>query len=611
MPNQRPTTAYRVTLDAIAGSGYKSGAWRIPELSRAGNGTQAVPSDERDTGGTRMMRNPWQETVAALEAENIDFVFGMPGNAKQFFDQLYDAERLRTVLVRHETSGAFMAYAYARVTGKVGVCYGCPGPGVANLVPGILEAYSGCLPVLALSVRASTHTEGMGAFQETDHLGMMRPITKWAVTVERPERIGWTIRRAIQIASSGKPGPVYVEIPADIALQDVEMPPYIPADPAVRPGPDPDRISMLASMIYDASRPVIVCGGGAMLSRANDEVRAVAERFGIPVLATPAGRGIMVEDHQLFCGSVGLYRTEFPKSVYQEADLLITLGSRMEEFQSAAFTYFPDGAKFVQVDIDPFELGRNWVPDLAIQSDVARALRALLDSPKAQSIGPDQDRLKKLASDRAAALAHMEDDVADDSTPVVPRRVVRAINEVFGRDTITVLENGKADLWAYYWPYHQILSEGGVVPPAEQTAMGLGVCGAIGAKLAEPEKFVVSTSGDGAFQMGMHELPTAVDEKAPVTWVVLNDGALGWPNWTQRGGLGGREIGTRFGQTFDFVAVAEAAGCRAERVEQPGDLTPALERARQANAEGVPAVVEVIIDPDDLHQGFIEFHAVR
>jgi acetolactate synthase I/II/III large subunit len=560
-----------------------------------------------------MIRNAWQQVVRSLEDEGVEFVFGLPGNAKHFYDQLYDSQSIRSILVRHETSGAFMAMAYARVTGKPGVCYGCPGPGVANLVPGILEAYSGCMPVLALSVRASTQTEGMGAFQETDHLGMMRPITKWAVTVERPERVGWTIRRALQIARTGKPGPVYVEIPADIALQDIEMPEYQPADTNTRPGPDASRIQEFHSMLAAAERPVIVCGGGSVLSGAFEEVRELAEAAGIPVLATPAGRGILPEDHELFCGSVGLYRTEFPRDVYQRADLLITLGSRMEEFQSAAFSFYPPGARFVQVDIDPFEIGRNWVPDLAIQSDIALAVTALLDLLKESPIQADPARLDNLREARAEALRRVAtyNDNDDPNAPVKPSRLVRTINEVFGRNTITVLENGAADLWAYYWPHYQVFDTGCLVPPAEQTAMGLGVCGAIGAKLAAPDRFVVSTSGDGAFQMGMHELPTAVDEGAPVTWVVFNDGALGWPNWTQRGALGGREISTRFGARFDFVGLAQGAGCFAERVENPSTLHDALQRARTANVNGQPAVIDVVINPDDHHAGFIEFHAIR
>lgn len=560
-----------------------------------------------------MIRNPWQQVVASLEAENVSYVFGMPGNAKHFYDQLYDSDSVKSVLVRHETAGAFMAMAYARVSGQIGVCYGCPGPGVANLVPGILEAYSGCVPVLALSVRAPQATEGMGAFQETDHLGIMRPITKWAVTVERPERTGWTIRRAMQIAQNGKPGPVYVEIPADVALTDVEMPEYVPSDGLVRPAPDPDRVEQLHRMLASAKRPVMVCGGGAISSRSFDEVRTLAEHAGIPVLATPAGRGIIPEDHDLFAGSVGLYRTGYPKAVYQEADLLMTVGSRMEEFQSAAFTFFPEGAKFVQIDIDPFEIGRNWIPDLAIQGDARLTLQALNELLEQHPVDVNRERLDSLRQRRDGAVEEAETyNREDDPTGAVrPSYIVRQINEVFGRNTITVLENGASDLWAYYWPHHHVYEVGNLVPPAEQTAMGLGVCGAIGAKLARPDAYVVNTTGDGAFQMGMHELPTAIDEQAPVTWVIFNDGALGWPNWTQRGALDGREIATRFGAKFDFVAIAEGAGCHAERVEQTQELISALERARDANDAGKPAVVDVMIDSSDHHPGFVEFHTMR
>ena len=504
-----------------------------------------------------------------------------------------------------------MAMAYARVTGGVGCCFGCPGPGVANLVPGILEAYSGCTPVLALGVRAPTTTEGMGAFQETDHLGMMRPITKWAVTLERADRIGWTMRRAISIATSGKPGPVYVEIPSDIALQTVEMPDYQPSDRSIRPAADPDKVSEVVDLLERSNRPVLVCGGGAVLSGAFAEVETFADSLGIPVLATPAGRGIIAETHPMFAGSVGLYRTQHPRAVYQEADLLITVGSRMEEFQSGVFQYFPEGAKFVQIDIDPFEFGRNWVPDVAIQADAGLALNQIAQAAEGRGLTANAKRVDDLVARRERALKEMADDASIDSSPVMGKRIVHELNDVFGDNTILVLENGGQDLWAYYWPYYQVLNPGCLVPPAEQTAMGLGVCGAIAAKLARPDRQVVCTTGDGAFQMALHELPTAVQEKAPVTWVVLNDGALGWPQWTQREGLDNRIIATEFTAPFDFVKLAESAGCWARRVEDSHDLRAALEGARAANAAGQPAVVDVKVDPTDHHEGFFEFHRIR
>jgi acetolactate synthase-1/2/3 large subunit len=201
--------------------------------------------------------------------------------------------------------------------------------------------------------------------------------------------------------------------------------------------------------------------------------------------------------------------------------------------------------------------------------------------------------------------------MSDDGTPVKGKRIVSEINRVFGDNTIIVKENGGQDLWAYYWPYYQSFDAGCVVPPAEQTVMGLGVIGAIAAKMAAPERQVVSTTGDGAFQMAMHELPTAVQEHAPVTWVVMNDGALGWPRWSQTTQLDGRHIATSFDPQFDFVAVAKAAGCDGLRVESAAGLSDALERARRANADGVPFVVDVPVDQNDHHAEFDAFHRVR
>jgi acetolactate synthase-1/2/3 large subunit len=206
----------------------------------------------------------------------MPYVFGLPGDPGHLYDALYEAEPdggPRAIGVRYETSGAFLAMAYARVSGQLAACFGCPGPGIANLVPGILEAFSGCTPMLVLGVRASRLTNGMGAFQECDHIGMLRPITKWATTVETAERIPWTIRRAVQLARSGQPGPVYVELPADIGKDKAEIPPYVRSLPPSRPAPDPAAIAEAANLLAAAERPLLVTGGGAILS-----VRATRSR---------------------------------------------------------------------------------------------------------------------------------------------------------------------------------------------------------------------------------------------------------------------------------------------------------------------------------------------
>ncbi len=562
---------------------------------------------------TRSMTG-WQAVVEALRAEGVPYVFGLPGDPGHLYDAVYELEQdggPRAIGVRYETSGAFLAMAYTRVSGTIAACFGCPGPGIANLVPGVLEAFSGCTPMLVLGVRASRQTNGMGAFQETDHIGMMKPITKWATTVEVAERIPWTIRRAVQLAQTGQPGPVYVELPADIGMGTFDIGPYRKASSKVRPGSNADDLLRAADLIANAKRPLLITGGGCYLSDAGNAVAELSERFGIPIQTTPAGRSSVAETHPLFCGVVGLYRTTFPKQVYESSDLIITVGSRMEEFQGG-FLDPGEPKKVIQIEIDDFEIGRNWVPDVAIQSDARLAVEALSgvlqdrEMPRfdawAHEVSEGRDKAIK------AARADAEASMANGKMPMQGKAIVSEINRVFGHDTILVKENGGQDLWVYYWPYYQVLDQNCCVSPAEQTAMGYGIIGAMAAKLAEPGKKVVSTSGDGAFQMSTHELGTAAQNKLGITWVVMNDNAFGWVQWIQRREYDSRIVATQFEPGIDIVATAKAAGCDGIKVESVDQLGPALEAAMAANEQGIPFVVEVPVDQSHHHAEFDRYH---
>ncbi|MCD6030446.1 MAG: thiamine pyrophosphate protein central region [Thermomicrobiales bacterium] len=555
----------------------------------------------------------WEAVVIAMKAEGVPYVFGLPGDPRHLYDALVAAEPdggPRAIGVRFETSGAFMAMAYARVTNQLTACFGCPGPGIANLVPGILEAYSGCTPMLVLGVRASRQTYGRGAFQETDHLAMLSSITKWATTVEIPENIPWVMRRAIQLATSGQPGPVYVELPGDIGMGVSDIPAYTRSVPAPRPAADPAAIAAAAELIAGVKRPLLITGGGAILSGAGDAVADLSERFGIPIQTTPAGRGSVAETHPLFCGLTGLYRTTFPRRVYESADLLITVGSRMEEFQGG-FLPYPEGAKLIQIDIEPYEFGRNWMPDVAIQADARLAIEALADVLAERAVTPNADYVAEITSDRETAIAAAARDAENaldmGDMPLKGKSIVHEINRVFGANTILVKENGGQDLWAYFWPYYQVFDPGCCVSPAEQTAMGYGVVGAMAAKLARPDRQVVCTTGDGAFQMQLHELGTAVQEQLPVTWVVLDDSAFGWVQWIQKR-TEGPIVATQFAPDTDLVAAAQAAGIESIRVASALGLTPALEAAKRANADGRPFVVVVPVDQAHHHAEFDRFH---
>jgi acetolactate synthase I/II/III large subunit len=551
----------------------------------------------------------WQAVVDALRAEGVRRVYGLPGDPVHLYDALYDVPQITPVLVRHEGSGAFMAMAEARLTNRVAVAHGSPGPGMTNLVSGMLEAYSACSPVIFITTGAPSRLTGMGAFQENDAVGIARPITKWTVRVERPERIPWTMRRAFALASTGKPGPVHVEIPADVGTASADMEPYRPSPRPLRCVADPEALKRAAEMVAASECPVLVAGGGAVLSGAGANLLALAEQEHVPVMTTFSGRGTISEAHPLAFGLVGLYRTRPGKELFDGADLLITVGSRMEGFQSGDWKIFPDRARFLQIDIDPFEIGRNWVPDAALIGDASLVLRqlhaAFAASPGTRAARKTNAEARVRDKDAFAREVDAECAAAT-GVPLASKRIVHELNAVFGHDTILVNENGGQDLWSYFHPYYRVLDAGDLVPMGEQTCMGAGVTGAIGAKLARPEKKVVCVAGDGAFYMMPQELSTAVQYRAPVTWVVLNTHGLGWPKWSQVK-RGGRYIATDFTAQGDIAAIARAHGCSGERVERPEEIAPALRRALAANGAGTPVVVEFVVDTFDYYVGFKNF----
>jgi acetolactate synthase I/II/III large subunit len=552
--------------------------------------------------------NVWQAVASALHAEKIDFVFGLPGG-DLFFDSLLDYPEIKPIQVREETAGPFMAMGFARASGRPGVCYAPSGPGVAHLVPGILEAFSACQPVIAIGCGSRRANAGMGAFQECDQIGLLKPVVKWCERVTEPNRIFWVMRRAFSLALNGQPGPVYIDIPKDVGLQEVRSGPYLPAEYPLRTAADPRRLEAAAALLRKARRPVLVAGGGAVSARAFAEVRAFAESLHIPVLTTPCGRGVLSEDHPLSCGLVGLYFSDLGRKIYEEADLLINLGSRNEDFQSGEQKFFPRRAKYIQVDIAPEEIGRNWIPDAAVVGDIRLVLRQWLErikeeTPKKRQTDPRTAKLsraKKLLEERVRA------ECATDEIPIKTRRVIKELNDIFGPRTILVNENGSQDLWSYQWPYYKVREENGCVAPGEQTCMGGGCSAAIGAKLACPDKNVVCPTGDGAFQMFMKELATASQHQAAVVYLVLNNFSLGWIKYHQRN-RGERYIATDFKVQPDFVKIAEACQCFGERAEKPEEIRPVLERALSVSQNGTPAVVEFFVDGWDFPPGFNHFY---
>ncbi|HUV08915.1 MAG TPA: thiamine pyrophosphate-binding protein [Spirochaetia bacterium] len=552
--------------------------------------------------------NVWQSIVSALIREKTTHVFGIPGGGL-FYDALYDAPDIKAILVRNESSGPFMAMGFARITGRPGVCYGSSGPGVTNMVSGILEAQSACLPVIAIGSSSKRGNAGMGAFQEVDQISLMKPVTKWCDRITEAERTPWVMRKAFSMAVNGKPGPVFIDVPKDVGDRQADIPDYASPDYPLRCAGDPARIEKAAALLLEAERPLIVAGGGSIASRAFEEVRKLSDLLKIPVMTTPCGRGIIPEDHPMALGLVGLYFTEVGEKAYREADLLLTLGSRNEDFQSGEQKFFPPGARYIQIDIDPDEIGRNWMPDVAILGDIKLVLADLIDQIERNGGENEKSisRIDTLLKEKQAFEARVKSECQTDSVPIKTKRVIRELNEVFGKDTILVNENGSQDLWSYYWPYYRVLDINSCVAPGEQTCMGGGCSAAIGAKLASPERNVVCPVGDGAFQMFMQELATAAQYGAAVAYIVLNNSMLGWVGYNQRN-RGDRFIASEFEVQPDFVKIARANQCFGERVERPEDIRPALERALKATRKGTPAVLDFIVDGWDFAPGFDRFY---
>lgn len=565
-------------------------------------------TDTNSTGGDAVVRRPWAAIVDALAAESVDYVFGLPGNPEFLYNDLADRPEITPVLVRMETSAVFMAMAYARVSRKPGVVHASPGPGMANLVPGLLEAYYGCSPIISLVSAADRTYEGMGVFQETPSMDLARPVSKWAVRLDIPERTTWTLERAFALAQNGKPGPVYVEVPGDVAAAEVEMPPYASPLVDLRSAADPARVDSAVALLADAEAPTIVAGGGVVLSRAEDALARLARGLDAPVLTTPSGRGSISEFDALAFGQVGLYRTASSARALDEADVVVLAGTRMEEFQSGLWKLFPSDARVVQIDIDAFEIARNVKPDAALVGDAALVLGQLADAldTRGGRKAARAQRLAELSEFREAYEAEIARECAPDGGDLKTKQVLHAAGRVFDGETILVHENGGQDLWSYYCPYVKV-GRGCSVAPAEQTVMGLGVAGAIGAKLGRPEASVLCVTGDSAFQMYAKEIPTAVQYGAPVLWIVLNNAGLGWPKWIQRA-TGEKYVATDFDAQPDHVAIARASGAHGEQISSPEEARPALERARDALSSGTPAVLDCIIDTWDYPPGFVDFH---
>lgn len=542
-----------------------------------------------------------QVVVDALRAEGVRWVFGIPGgHVLSIYDALYDTPEIEHVLVRHEQTAASMAAAVAQLTGEPGVCLVTAGPGATNLLSGVAEAFVGCLPLVILAGRASTTTAHRGAAQEVSTERIFAPVTKSSVRVEHGDGIACALREGFAAARDGKPGPVLIDLPRDVLDEQVAAAEYLPVGRAPWRSADGQAVSAVAAALARAQRPLIIAGGGTIASGAAPALRALAERLAIPVLTSLSGRGSIPDDHPMSAGGLGAHRTRVSRQLLADADVVLGLGFRFEEMETnwrPGFVPSP-AATYIQVDIDPREIGHSVPAQLGVVGDVRTVLEELLEALSTLDVGPLSAHPRTRAL--AAALADLELEVEQLSVlpelPMHPLTPIRAVRRALPREAIVGFDVGcLAQHIAGAHPYFKVYGPRSTIVPSSFYGMGFVAAGLPAARLVHPKRPAFAFVGDGSFQMVTNVLPAAAERGLGVTWCVLNDGALGSIRDIQQYRFGERLLATEFDVQPDFAALARACGCFGERVEDQADVDGAVQRALLANDHGVPAVLDFAV----------------
>jgi acetolactate synthase-1/2/3 large subunit len=520
-----------------------------------------------------MKLNGAQIIMECLAREGTEIIFGLPGGANlPLYDCLPSYPQIKHVLVRHEQCAAHAADAYARVTGKVGVCFATSGPGATNLVTGIANAWMDSVPMVAITGEVVTWLIGRDGFQEADITGITLPVTKHNYLVLDADDLAHTVREAFYIAGTGRPGPVLIDVPRDVMQQQVEF--HYPEKlelrgyrPTVQG--HPTQIKKAAQLIAESRRPVILAGHGVILSRAFDELRALAEKAHIPVIATLLGLGCFPGSHPLFMGMPGMHGMYWNNIAISECDLVMGIGMRFDDRVTGRLKDFAPHAKVIHIDIDPAEIGKNVKPTVPIVGDVKAVLAALIEQVEPARHDAWLERIAEVRREHPSILI-------PENENLLPQYVIKKIYELGGSDAYYVTSVGQHQMWAaqFFW---------GDKPNSFVTSGGLGTMGfdipaAMGVQFARPKDLVWSFSGDGSFQMTLQELATIVEHELPIKFAIMNNGYLGMVRQWQTMFYEDRLISTRV-FTPDFVKLAEAFGLVGLRVTDRSQVESAIQRA--------------------------------
>jgi len=538
-----------------------------------------------------------EAVVEMLKVHGVETVFGLCGDTSL---PLYDAFRsssLRHILTRDERHAAYMADGYARVTGKVGVCEGPSGGGATYILPGLVEANESSISILAINTDVSVSSRGRFTLTELDQKNLFKPLTKWNAVLDRSADIPRTFRTAFEAMTTGRPGSAHIALPFDVQNGPVERSevwgdPTYGRFPSRRVGPDAQYVELAARLLRKAKSPLFICGGGVVLSGAEQELQALAEKLNAPVATTVSGKGSIDERCAHSVGVVGSNGgTPETRAVVDESDLIVFVGCRAGSVTTERWRHPRDGAaRIIHIDVDPAVPGRNYKVDVPLVGDARLCLSALLESLEGREgdlTFVDQKKREKFAAFDSLATSG--------ETPIKPERVVAELQKALDRDAIVVADPGTP--CPYFSAFFQVRKTGRqFFSNRAHGALGYSLAAAVGAHFGRPEVKTVAVMGDGSFGMCAGELETLVRHKLPITLVVISNATYGWIKAGQKSGYGGRYFSVDFGVT-DHAKVAEAFGVKGFSVRDPNQLGKVLAEALQSDK---PTLVDIVCQP--LHE---------
>ncbi|XHH10594.1 MAG: biosynthetic-type acetolactate synthase large subunit [Candidatus Bathyarchaeia archaeon] len=538
-----------------------------------------------------------QALLESLERQNVDTIFGILGGAiLPVYDALCGNKKIRHILARHEQCAAHEAEGYARASGRAGVCMATSGPGATNLVTGIANAYMDSSPVIALTGQIPTYSAnssymiGRDAFQEADILGITTAITKYSYQPRMVSEIPQMVTNAFHIATTGRPGPVLIDLPKNVQAGVAEV--EFTSKPEVRgyklpQPPDPAKISQAAELLAKAERPILLVGGGVIWAGASDEIVQMSDLLMAPVATTFMGKGAFPENHPLSLGSIGMHGNPAANRLIGEADVLLAVGTRFSDRATANLDSFAKDAKKIQIDIDPAEINKNIEVDLAIAADAKPALKMLL-SATSKKLKKGQGKVwTSRVKEAKEQLSPLLKDLPRD---LLPKALLSELRKLLPESGIVTTEVGQNQMWSAL--YMQALQPRTFISSGGLGTMGFGFPAAIGAKVACPDRMVVDIAGDGSFIMSEQELACSVTENIPVIVIVLNNSVLGMVAQWQRTLYERRYNAVNLGKSPDFVKLAEAYGAQGIRA---GSLDEFNNAVKTALSSKVTTVIDVPI----------------